>query len=273
MKDNKPIIKSDLKTLLRRYSRSDAITNLEQNYNAESVHKIKPSQIVLPKYLEKVVFSDIEINSFADDIKDGLYQPFVVRQKSNGEYEIIIGLRLLLGAKKLNFQSVNCLIRSFSDEEALLIIASYLREQKYTDVIEEAYICYFLKTDFGYKNKDLGFLFRESPSQISNILQLLTLKQSIITKIATKEISYGHAKAFSRLDENNVDFVVNEILKNKLSVRETEQLVHSIINKLPANRNIQITKNRITLIFDNDKDKQEALKRIEKLVKRKKIKL
>jgi ParB family chromosome partitioning protein len=271
MKENDKIIKSNLKTLLKRYSRSDAISNLERNYNRESIHKISPFILKTNKYVEKMIYSDEQIAVFADDIKDTLIQPIICRQNGN-DVEVVIGLKTLLGARKLNLPTIDCVINNFNDEETLLVIASYLRENENYSVVGEAYILDYLKKDFGYKNKDLELLFKQSASQISNILQLLCLDQSILNLIIQNKLTYGHAKSFCRLEKSEVNYIVKQVLSKNLSVRETERLVQSVSKKSDLNDNLIITKNKITLIFNNDENKENALKRINKLIKKRKIK-
>jgi len=270
MKENEKIIKSNLKTLLKRYSRSDVINNLERNYSRESIHKINPFDLKINKYVNRMVYSDEQIAGFADDLKDTLIQPIICRQNNNS-VEVVIGLKTLLGTRKLNLSSIDCVINNFNDEETLLVIASYLRENENYSVVAEAYILDYLKKDFCYKNKDLEILFKQSASQISNILQLLCLDQSILNLIIQNKISYGHAKSFCRLEKSQVTYIVKQILNKGLSVRETERLVQSISKKSDLNNNLIVTKNKITLVFNDDKNKENALKRISKLIKRKKI--
>ncbi len=272
MKENDKIIKSNLKTLLKRYSRTDVVANLERNYTQESVRKINPNSIFLPDYFKNLNYSNEQISSFADDIKDGIAQPIIVRQKNNG-YEVVIGIRPLLGAKKLNLESIDCLINNFNDEEDLLVVASLLRDNNLNRVVAEADVCKALKENFKYKNKDLGILFRQSEPQISNILQLLSLDQKILNLINQDKISYGHAKSFARLNKEQVNEIVNQIIEKNLSVRESERLVQSIVNNSMPNNNLIVTKNKITLVFSSEENKNEALKRINKLIKRNKIKL
>lgn len=271
MKETKQrIIKSNLKTLLKRYSRSDAFKNLESGFNQESIHKISPKIINDSKYLKKISFTPEELEEYKEGLKSSIYQPLVVRMVGNS-YEIVVGRHFLYAAKELNLETIDCLVKTFSDEEALLVTASFLRGLKGTQVVEEACICYYLKKDFHYKNKDLCTLFKQSPSQVSNIIRLSELDSKVFSLIAKNKISYGHAKAFSRLNNEEINYVVNEILDKHLSVRETEQLVHSINNNSEINSNIIVTKNKITLSFDSKAKKDEALKRIEKYVKRGKI--
>lgn len=272
MKENDRIIKSNLKTLLKRYSRTDVITNLERSYTREALREIDPNLIENPYFFKNIKFSEEQISSFASDIKDGSPQPLIIRQKGNG-FEVILGLRQLLGMKRLKLPTVDCIVNNFTDEEMLLVAASYLRDSNPIRVVAEADICKELKEKFNYKNKDLGLLFKQSEPQISNILKLLNLDQKILDLINREVISYGHAKSFARLEKNDVDEIVKEILLKGLSVRESERLVQSVLNKTKLNDNLIVTKNKITLVFTNEKDKQEALKRLNKLIKKKKIKL
>ncbi len=272
MKETKPkIVKTNLKTLLKRYSRSDALKNLEAGYLQETVHKIPVGDIQDSRYLKKVSFNADKLDEYKNAVKDGLYSPILVRPIDN-KYEIIFGRELFYAALKNEISTIDCLIKNYSDEETLLIMSSYIRGKKGNHVVEEAYLCNELKKHFGYKNKELCALFKQSPAQISNIIKLSDLDRRILEMISNGEISYGHAKAFSRLKKEQIDYVVNAILTNNLSVRETERLVFSISNQKQVNENLIVTKNGITLKFDSEDKKNNALKRIEKMIKRGKIK-
>lgn len=271
MKDNK-IITKDLKTLLKRYSKNDSITNIANNYNEETIKKINPELIFDSKCSAQIKFNEDEKRSYEEIFNEGLYRPIVVRAIDKG-YELIVGQGLLIGAKKAKAQYINCIVKNFNDEESLLFMGAYLREQKNIEIVKIAIVCSYLKKDFNYKNKDLSILLKQSPAQISNILQLLQLDTKILRMISKKEISYGQAKAFSRLDKNQIEIVVNKIINEKLSVRETERLVRSFYKNEEIHDNEIITKNKITLVFSDSLEKEKALKRINKLIKKGKIKL
>ncbi len=272
MKETKTkIVKTNLKTLLKRYSRADALKNFEAGYLQESIHKIPLNEIEDSKYLNQVNFNIEELNEYKKTMKDGFYAPILVRPIGN-KYEIVFGRRFYYSALNAKIPTIDCLVKNYSDEEALLIASSYIRGLKGNHVVEEAFLCKELKNHFEYKNKELCALFKQSPSQISNIIKLSELDSNILKMISEGEISYGHAKAFSRLKKDEINYVVNEILTNNLSVRETERLVNSISNDKKINQNLIVTRQSITLKFDSSEKKENALKRIEKMIKRGKIK-
>lgn len=272
MKETKPkIVKTNLKTLLKRYCKSDAFKNLEAGYLQESIHKIPLNEIQDSKFLKKVSINVDELEEYEKAIKKDSYSPILVRTIDN-KYEIVYGREVFYAALKVDAQTIDCLIKNYSDEETLLIISSYIRSLKGNHVIEEAYLCKELHDGFNYKNKELSTLFKQSPSQISNIIKICDLDARIIRLISKGEISYGHAKAFSRLSKSQIEYIVNEILSRNLNVRDTERLVNSLTNEKKINENLIVTKQNITLKFDSKEKKEAALKRIEKMIKRGKIK-
>lgn len=271
MKNNQ-IIKSNLSTLLKRYKKSDTLLNIERSFNQESIIKINPLLIRNSKYLNLKKYSDSYIDRQIKILQSGRYEPLIVRPIAYDKYEIIIGRSYLKAAQKIKLESVNCIVYHLGDEETLLVNLSHLMQQKDTNIVEEAILCSHLKKDFRYKNKDLCEFLNLSPSQISNMLQLLNLKKNILSLVLEGKISYGHAKAFSRLNDEQIDEILNNILEKNLSVRETENLIKSMQNNLTIDNNLIVTKNKITLVFDSLNNKEVALKRIKKLIDRKKIK-
>lgn len=273
MKETKQkIVKTNLKTLLKRYSRSDALNNLEASYNQETIHKILVKDIVDSRYLKKVELSEEQIDEVLPMVNKRTYTPILVRTIENEKYEIIIGRQAYFAAKKAGVETLDCLVKNYSDEEALIISATYIQGLKRGHVVDQSYICNELKKEFHYKNKELCLFFKQSPSQISNILKLSELSPKVLRLILNETISYGHAKAFARLNSEQIDYVVEEIKKNNLSVRETERLVNSISTNQNFNPNLVVTKLGITLKFNSQESKEKALVKIEKLIKKGKIK-
>ena len=120
------------------------------------------------------------------------------------------------------------------------------------------------------------------------------MPSDILKDISQDRLTYGHAKAISRLSEDEVRKVVNEIYEKHLSVRETEELVRKIksgnnttntaleVNEVSNESNkenevkepqssFEVEGNVVTLVFKDDASTKEGLKRINKLIKRKKF--
>lgn len=215
---------TSLKALLKRYANTDVIKNLEKNYSKKEVSSISVEDLYITKFLNKTKISNERIKDARKYLKQNIYPALIVR-KVKDKYEVIVGRRSYCAALKERIHKLNCIVYAFSDEEALLVLASHIRDQRVTNVIEQAYVCNYLKTLCNYKNKDLALLFNQSESQISNILQLLSLSSKTINLISNGKISYGHAKAISRLPEEQIDNIIKQIIINNLSVRDVESLV------------------------------------------------
>ena len=81
---------------------------------------------------------------------------------------------------------------------------------------------------YGYSKNLLATLSHQSRSQVVNSMRILSLPDDVITMVSKGELSYGHARALCPLSSSLVHRAVREIVKNKLSVRETEVLASSL---------------------------------------------
>jgi len=142
----------------------------------------------------------------------------------------------------------------------LLVLLADTLEQRSYNVVEVAYLIRNLRDTFNYTNKELSNLLKQSTSQVSNILQLLNLPKEILKDVVNNKLSYGHAKAInghakaiSRLENDKAILIRNEILKNKLSVRQTELLVNNL-NYKNKNFKINIINNKIIIEFKNQEE-------------------
>ena len=150
----------------------------------------------------------------------------IVRKAKNNKYEIIIGRKRWIACKKINFSNIPIIVSEYDDQETLLILLCDSRENKNFNPIEVALIINELKTKFNYKNNDICEILHQSPSQISNYLSLLSLPKSIIQKVSTNRLSFGHAKALTHLkSEKDVITVAKKIDDFRLSVREAEDWI------------------------------------------------
>ena len=88
--------------------------------------------------------------------------------------------------------------------------------------------------------EELARKFSKSRSYITNMLGLLNLPETTIKLVETKELSMGHARALSKLeDENKINELAFKIVREGLSVRDTEKLINteSLQKKHNINRN------------------------------------
>ena len=192
-KDRKKANLPSLNDLIEKFSQEDVIAVMEKEYQSAPAKLIPSSLIDDTPFIKEVVVPESTIDTFAAGLQEkGFYNPLVVRPKGD-RYELILGRKRFLGAKKAGILSLPCAIVEVGDEEELLMLLADTRDQRDTNVVEMALICEALQRDFGYTQQTLAELSHQSRSQITNILRILKLPSSIRQSICLGELSYGHA--------------------------------------------------------------------------------
>src|SRR5574344_1741016 len=276
MTEESRIIKRNLKTLIKRFSKSDVVTNIEKNYSKDKIKIVNTRDIVENPSLKKVKIDPLQIEETCKSIQEsGIFSPLIVRIVKD-KFEVVLGFKKYVCCKNLNKETIPCIVTTMDEEEAYLLMLADEREHKNCNIYKEAIICQNLCKKYGYKKKDLAELLKQSISQVSNIVKLLNLPQSILDDLSLGKISYGHARTISRLPQEESLKIYELIKQNKMSVRDTERYVHDYENlddetKYIANPHYISQNNQIILRFDSIEEYKKADKRIQKLIKKKKI--
>ena len=172
-------------------------------------------------------FDEEALNELIASIKEiGILQPPVVRQTTNGRFELIMGERRLRAAKAAGLTKIPVIIRQTSDNELLreALIENIHRSQ--LNAIEEAAAYSQLLNDFECTHDELAQKLGRSRPLISNTIRLLNLPVSVQSKVATGEISAGHARALLGLSEiHSIENLAKRIINEGLSVRAVEEII------------------------------------------------
>ncbi|OGT48239.1 MAG: chromosome partitioning protein ParB [Gammaproteobacteria bacterium RIFCSPHIGHO2_12_FULL_41_15] len=190
---------------------------------------IKPGQ-----YQPRRVFSPEAIEELASSIKQqGLLQPIIVRALNSGNYEILAGERRWRACKVLGLKEIPVIIKSVTDEEALVIALVENLQREDLKVLEAAKAMdQLLKMRF-LTHQQVADLLGKSRSTISNLLRLLNLEPKVQEYLDANQLEMGHARALLMLDKSlQIEAALLVIAKN-LTVRATEKLVAQL-KKDPA---------------------------------------
>lgn len=176
-------------------------------------------------------FNEDALEELADSIKQfGLIQPLVV-QKRDGYYEIIAGERRWRAAKKAGLKEVPVIIRDYTDEEMMEIALIENLQREDLNPIEEAQAYKKLINDYKLKQDEIAEKVSKSRVAITNSMRLLKLSEKVQDMIVDEMISSGHGRALLALDDKKMqEELANRIFDEKLSVRETEQIVKALNN-------------------------------------------
>jgi len=201
-------------------------------------------------------FDQEALNELIASIKEiGILQPPVVRRTSNGVFELIMGERRYRAAKAAGLKTIPVIIRQTADNDLLreALIENIHRSQ--LNALEEAAAYSQLLNDFSCTHEELAQKLGRSRPLISNTIRLMNLPTSVQSKVASGEISAGHARALLGLsDAQKIESLAKRIISEGLSVRAVEELISQ---KSPKN-----TKKKIKTVTSSVVEFNEIADRI-----------
>ncbi len=200
-----------------------------RNYFSCPIEEIKPNRDQPRKS-----FSSAKLEELASSIREkGIIQPLVVRKK-DGQYELIAGERRWRAAQKAGLREVPVVIQDVSDDIAveMALIENIQRED--LNAVEEAEAFRALMEKFNLSQDDMARRVGKDRSTVANSLRLLKLPTVLKTDIVEERLTMGHARSLLALDSPDLmKKAREEILKNHLSVRSTENLVRKLRARRP----------------------------------------
>lgn len=198
------------------------------------ISTLKISDIEPNRGQARTYFDEAALLELADSIsKHGVLQPIVVRKKSNGYYEIIAGERRWRASKIAGLNEIPVIIKDVDDKIAgeLSLIENLQREN--LNPVEEAKGYRDLMDKFGLTQAEAAERVGKSREAVANILRILKLPENVLKLVESGELSNGHARTLIPLvqicTEEELLNHAEVVIKNSLSVRQTEQMVRRII--------------------------------------------
>ena len=193
--------------------------------------KISISSIIPNKNQPRKIFEKEALEELTNSIKErGIIQPLIVRKSDDqdNKFELIAGERRWQAAQSAGLHEVPVVIIEADNLKSLELAIIENVQRKDLNAIEEAESYKNLIENFGYDQEKVSQFIGKSRSHISNSLRLLTLPEKLIDMIRNEKISQGHAKILIGLE--NALLLAEKIIKKKLSVRQTENLVRILKN-------------------------------------------
>ena len=192
----------------------------------EPVSKIALSRIKLNRYQARKDFNGEKLQELADSISEkGLLQPVIVSPE-DGHYRLIAGERRLRAAKLANLDEIPVIIRKSSEEDIfeLSLIENLQREN--LNALEEAQAYEQLMEKFNLTQEQVSKKVHKQRSVVANSLRLLNLADEVKRAVSENKISAGHARSLSSVKNTAAQVeLLNRIMREKLTVREVEQMV------------------------------------------------
>jgi ParB family chromosome partitioning protein len=218
----------------------DALLGSNKEVNQKTVKEVSIDNISAGRFQPRSNFDEGKLLELTDSIKNhGVISPILVREMGLNKNEVIAGERRLRASKKAGLTTIPCLIDQKKDQDALesALIENLQRED--LNAVEEARGYDRLKREFGLTQDEVASSTGKARSTIANSLRLLNLSPKVLDMLSTGQIEKGHAKLLVAMSTEDSERAANNIIKNKLSVKELSGLSGS---KKGSSKNIKKTK-------------------------------
>jgi len=183
------------------------------------------------RYQPRTRMDETALQELAASIREhGLMQPIVVRPAGADRWEIIAGERRFRAAGLAGLAEVPVIVREVPDEQALQLALIENIQREDLNPLEEAQAIRRLIDEFGFSHEKAADAIGRSRSATSNLLRLLNLAEPVQTMLLAGDLDMGHARALLALDRVQQIMVSHEVVERRLSVRETERLVHRTLD-------------------------------------------
>tara|TARA_Y200000002_G_scaffold139303_1_gene114847 strand:+ start:463 stop:1329 length:867 start_codon:yes stop_codon:yes gene_type:complete len=221
----------------------DDNNRFKENINSNNINEIDVNDISLNPDQPRTNFNQNLLEQLASSINElGLIQPITVKEK-DGKYILISGERRLRAFKKLNLDSIPAYIRKANDQSSLEMALVENIQRRDLDAIEIAISYKRLIDELNLSHDEMSKKLGKDRSTITNYIRLLKLDPIIQSGIRDKFISMGHGRAIINIASHEKQlFIYEQILKNNLSVRQTEIKVRELDKPKSVTKNLEIDK-------------------------------
>lgn len=209
--------KNDIKTA-KDENAANVIGNVaELDLNSIEVNPFQP----------RTHFNETALEELSISIKElGVIQPITVRKTGFNKYQLVSGERRFRASKLIGLTQIPAFVRIANDQEMLEMALVENIQREDLDAIEVALSYQRLIDECDLTQEKMSDRVGKKRSTVTNYLRLLKLNPVVQTGIRDGHLSMGHGRALINVDDENTQVkLCNLIIDEKLSVRQTEELV------------------------------------------------
>jgi ParB family chromosome partitioning protein len=203
-----------------------------------TIVEIELSSIEVNPYQPRTYFNEEDLRELASSIRElGVIQPITVRKLVGNKFQLVSGERRFRASKLIGLLTIPAYIRLANDQEMLEMALVENIQRKDLDPIEVALSYQRLLEEINMTQEDLSKRVGKNRSTVTNYLRLLKLDPIIQTGMRDGFLTMGHGRALINIEDQTVQLDIYEkIIRNKLSVRQTEQLVKNLRGDIPKDK-------------------------------------
>lgn len=214
-------------------------------------------------------FDEDALQELSESIKQyGILQPLLVSDKKD-YYEIVAGERRWRAAKMAGLKEVPVVVKEFSTQEIVEISLIENIQREDLNPVEEAMAYKRLIDEFHMKQDEIAERVSKSRTAVTNSMRLLKLDARVQQMMVDEMISAGHARAILAIEDPEKQYTTAmKVFDEKLSVRETEKLVKTILT--PQKRKDKVTNPAEDAIYESLEERMKGITGTRVFIHRKK---
>ncbi len=200
-----------------------------------NVLEIELKAISVNPFQPRTNFNEEALRELAGSIRElGVIQPITVRKMEGNQFQLVSGERRFRASKQIGLKTIPAYVRIANDQEMLEMALVENIQRKDLDPIEVALSYRQLIEEVKLTQEQLSIRVGKNRSTVTNFLRLLKLDPIIQTGIRDGFLTMGHGRALINISDTDLQLqVYQKIIKDKLSVRQTEQLVKNVKSGKP----------------------------------------
>jgi len=219
-----------LSALLKDTPNINSATDKNAEKLVGSIIELALESIDVNPFQPRTYFDEEALRELASSIKElGVIQPITVRKLEGNKFQLVSGERRFRASKLIGNKTVPAYIRLANDQEMLEMALVENIQRKNLDPIEVALSYQRLIDEIQLTQEELSTRVGKKRSTVTNYLRLLKLDPILQTGMRDGFISMGHGRAMINVESTEDQLAIYEkILREKLSVRQTEEFVKSL---------------------------------------------
>ena len=193
---------------------------------ADSLFEVEISKLKANPYQPRKEFSDEALKELSESIKeDGVIEPIIITECSDGGYYIVGGERRTRAAKLACLTKIPACVKKYSPEKMLEVALIENIQRENLNPLEEAQAYQQLMEMSNLSQEEVSKRVGKNRSTVANALRLLKLPEDMQRSLSEGVISAGHARAIlSVVNGTDQRILFAKITGSGLSVREAERL-------------------------------------------------
>ena len=200
-------------------------SNVMETAKEEEIKEIPVSEVRPNPYQPRKTFNEEALRELSESIKNyGVFTPIIVKKSIKG-YDLIAGERRLRASKLAGMEKIPAIVKDYTDDQMREISLLENLQRENLTAIELAWAYKGIIDNLDIRQEDLAQKIGKSRSHITNTLGLLNLPENVQKMILNGDISMGHARVLSKIDDGyEIERLAKKITEENISVHELENI-------------------------------------------------